>query len=72
LPSPGNLIRIIVQGMAPPDGERGPFMPGFSGALTDGQLTALVTYLRATNTDRPAWPNVDREVRKVRRQLAGE
>jgi len=70
LPSPGNLIRIILQGMAPPDGERGPFMPGFTGALTDGQVAALVTYLRATYTDRPAWPNVDREVRKASQQLA--
>jgi mono/diheme cytochrome c family protein len=70
LPSPGNLIRIILQGMAPPDGERGPFMPGFHGALTDEQVAALVTYLRATYTDRPEWPSVAREVRKARQNLA--
>ena len=70
LPSPGNLIRIILQGMAPPDGERGPMMPGFSGALTDEQVASLVGYLRATYTDRPEWPNVEREVRRVRQNLA--
>jgi nicotinate dehydrogenase subunit B len=70
LPRPGNLIRIILQGMAPPDGEPGPFMPGFAGALTDEQVAAVVTYLRATYTDRPAWPNVDREVRSAKQRLA--
>ena len=70
LPSPGNLIRIILQGMAPPDGERGPFMPGFAGALTDDQIAAVVTYLRATYTDRPAWTNLDREVRKAKERVA--
>jgi len=70
LPGPANLIRIILQGMAPPDGERGSTMPGFAGALTDDQVAGLVTYLRATYTDRPAWPNVDREVREARQQLA--
>jgi mono/diheme cytochrome c family protein len=72
LPSASNLIRIVLQGMAPPDGERGPFMPGFSGAFTDAQVAALVTYLRASYTDRPAWNDVEREVRKVRQQLAKE
>ena len=70
LQSPRNLIRIILQGIAPPDGERGAFMPGFYGALTDEQVAALVVYLRAAYTDRPAWTNVQREVRRVRQQLA--
>jgi mono/diheme cytochrome c family protein len=70
LSSPDNLLRIIVQGVAPADGERGPFMPGFSGAFTDAQLATLVSYLRATYTDRPAWPDVARDVRKVRESFA--
>ena len=72
LPSASNLIRIVLQGMAPPDGEPGPFMPGFSGTFTDAQVVSLVAYLRATYTDRPAWKDIDREVRKVRQQLATE
>jgi mono/diheme cytochrome c family protein len=70
LDTPANLIRIVLQGIAPPDGERGPFMPGYAGALTERQLAALVAYLRADFSDRPAWENVDREIRRVRESFA--
>lgn len=70
LPGPSNLIRIVLQGMAPTDGEPGAYMPGFSGAYTDAQVAALANYLRAAYTDRPQWRDVEREVRKVRKQLA--
>jgi mono/diheme cytochrome c family protein len=68
--TPVNLIRIILQGLAPPDGERGPMMPGFAGAFTDEQVVSLVAYLRSTYTDRPEWPDVERDVRRVKQQLA--
>jgi mono/diheme cytochrome c family protein len=70
LGSPNNLIRIILQGIAPADGERGPFMPGFYDAFTNEQIAALAAYLRASYTDRPEWPDVQREVRKVRQSFA--
>ena len=54
------------------DGEPGAFMPGFAAAYTDSQVAAIVGHLRATYTDRPPWPDVEREVRKVRQQLARE
>ena len=38
LASPRNLFRVILHGLAPADGERGPWMPGFAGALTDAQV----------------------------------
>jgi mono/diheme cytochrome c family protein len=69
LASPANLIRIVLQGIAPPDGARGPFMPGYAGALTEEQLAKLIAYVRADFSDRPAWENVDREIRKVRRSF---
>jgi mono/diheme cytochrome c family protein len=72
LRTPDNLVRIILQGMAPPDGERGPFMPGFYGAFTDAQIASIAQYLRATYTDRPEWRNVERAVRTNRRSLAQE
>ena len=73
LRTPTNLVRIILQGMAPPDGDPGPMMPGFAGAFTDDQVASLVAYLRSTYSgDRPAWPDVKREVRKVRQSLARE
>lgn len=70
LPTPTNLIRIILQGMAPPDGERGSFMPGFAGAYTDAQIASLVTYLRASYSDGPEWRDVEREVRDARQRFA--
>ena len=70
LGTPANLIRIVLQGIAPADGERGPFMPGYSGALTDDQVAALIKYVRADFTDRPAWQKVDREIRRVRKSFA--
>ena len=54
----------------PPTASAARSCPAFAGALTDEQVAALVTYLRATYTDRPAWPNVDREVRRVRKSFA--
>lgn len=47
-PEPASLIRIIQDGIRPPDGEPGRWMPGFAGAFTDEQLAALVAYLRTS------------------------
>jgi mono/diheme cytochrome c family protein len=66
LPEPRNLIRIIVDGIMPEEGEKGPVMPGFGDVLTDPQVVSLVTYLRGHFTERPAWPDVARYVRRVR------
>ena len=70
LDEPGNLMRIVLQGRAPPDGERGPHMPGFHAALTDEQIASLVNYLRAAYTDRPAWRAAARDVRRARTSIA--
>ena len=64
LPDPRNLIHIIREGIAPPDGEPGRWMPPFEGALTDEQLTALVVWLRRQGTDAPPWKDVARVVKE--------
>lgn len=66
MPTPRNLIRIIRDGIMPEENERGGWMPGFGGALTDGQLVDLVTYLR-TLTSEPEWKDVPGDVRKIAR-----
>lgn len=71
LPTPTNLIRIILQGMAPPDGESGSFMPGFAGEFTDAQIVSIVSYLRASYSDRGEWRDVEGAVRKARRAVNG-
>jgi mono/diheme cytochrome c family protein len=65
LPAPTNLIHLTLEGIAPADGEPGRWMPGFAGALTPDQVSALVRYVRVEFGKRPAWHNVDEEVTKV-------
>jgi mono/diheme cytochrome c family protein len=66
VPTPRNLAYIVRNGIVPPEGERGPWMPAFAGMLTDEQLTDLLNYLRALSGE-PAWPDVAREVRNISR-----
>lgn len=66
VPTPRNLAYIVRDGIVPPDGERGSWMPAFAGMLTDEQLTDLLNYLRALSGE-PAWPDVAREVRDISR-----
>lgn len=66
LPEPGNLIRLIIDGIMPEEGEKGSIMPGFGDVLTDQQVVALVNYVRARFTERPVWPDVAQYVREIR------
>ena len=67
-PTPASLIRIVLQGIAPADGEPGRWMPGFAGALTrradDG---ARAVPAPAPPPMRRRWPDVAGEVRKAER-----
>lgn len=58
LPDPGNLIHIVREGIAPPPGQPGRWMPPFDGILSDEQLTALAVWLRRQATDAPPWTDV--------------
>jgi mono/diheme cytochrome c family protein len=69
LPTPSNLIHLTLEGITPPDGEPGRYMPGFAGALTNDQVTALVQYVRVEFGRKPAWRNVDEEVARVANEL---
>jgi mono/diheme cytochrome c family protein len=65
-PDPAALLRIVLDGIHPSPGERGPIMPGFSGALTDPQITALVSHVRSQFSRQPAWPNIAAALTKIR------
>lgn len=64
--SPRNATQTILYGLQPGPGERGPWMPGFAASLTDAQVTAVLTYLRARFTDRAGWPDLDHRVQAIR------
>jgi mono/diheme cytochrome c family protein len=70
LPTPANTLRVIRNGIVPPEGERGPWMPPFAGSLTDAQLADLVDYLRRRFTGQPAWNDVPGELKKIAREDA--
>lgn len=66
-PTPRDMIQTLIHGVAPPVGARGPYMPGFSGTLTDAQIAQIAAYLQARyGTVR--WGDLDREVAKARKE----
>jgi mono/diheme cytochrome c family protein len=60
--TPANFIHIVRDGIHPPNGQRGPIMPGFEGALTNQQITTLANYVRQQYSQKPAWQNVEKTV----------
>lgn len=63
-PDPRSLVRIVREGIHPPDGEPGRWMPGFAGILDEGQTTALAAYLRHAAGLAP-WDNLEQHVKKA-------
>ena len=66
VPTSSNLLRITLEGIAPPEGQPGRAMPGFADALTDGQVKDLAAYIRSEFGRAPAWPDVEQELTKIR------
>jgi mono/diheme cytochrome c family protein len=64
--SPINLVKVILEGLRPPEGTSGAMMPGFSSTLTDGQLESLVAYIRSNLGGKPPWNDVEITVREAR------
>lgn len=65
---PRDAIQIMLQGLRPPVGPRGPIMPAFADLLNDAQIGALAAYIRARYSDEPAWPGLDRAVAQARKE----
>jgi mono/diheme cytochrome c family protein len=65
-PDPRSLLRIVRDGIVPPEGEPGRWMPAFGSTLTDEQLTALLRYLRQAGAAAAPWPDLEKQVRESR------
>jgi mono/diheme cytochrome c family protein len=65
-PTPMNPINVILFGLPAPEGERGPIMPGFAGALNDDQIAQLLAYMRSQFSDKPAWENPKTMIAEIR------
>jgi mono/diheme cytochrome c family protein len=66
IPTSANLLRITLEGIAPPEGQPGRAMPGFANVLTDGQVKELMAYIRERFGRAPAWTDVEAELAKIR------
>jgi mono/diheme cytochrome c family protein len=66
-PDARNAANIVLSGIRPREGERSPIMPGFADSMTDEQIAALLTYLRARFGGQPAWTGIVETVRDARR-----
>jgi mono/diheme cytochrome c family protein len=64
---PRNLANIVLSGVRAVEGEPSPIMPGFASSMDDGQITALLNYLRARFSNQPAWTGVEKTVEIARR-----
>jgi mono/diheme cytochrome c family protein len=65
-----NLVRIILEGLRPPEGSAGAIMPGFASTLTDGQLESLVAYIRSNIGGKQPWSDVEATVREARSHVS--
>lgn len=66
-PDARDAIFVVLDGIRPPDGQPGPWMPRFDGAFTDAQIAALLGYVRAHYGQGSAWTDLNRRVRDIRR-----
>ncbi len=66
-PDARNAANIVLWGIRPTAGERSPIMPGFADSMSDGQIAALLDYLRTRFGNQPAWTNTSDIVRDIRR-----
>jgi mono/diheme cytochrome c family protein len=71
-PDPRSLVRIVRLGILPPDGESRRFMPAFEGALDDGQITALLAFLRRRAAAAPPWPDLAKAVHEAHAQTPAD
>lgn len=62
----GNAVRVVLNGINAYRETGGPYMPGFSGMLSDQQIAAVLNYARERFTDKPQWGDVQDEIKKAR------
>src|SRR5262249_14251486 len=65
-PDPTNIVNVVLHGLPPAPGERGPIMPSYGAVISDAQIVGLLTYMRSAFTDKPAWSGLPELVAKQR------
>jgi mono/diheme cytochrome c family protein len=55
--NPQNIVNMTLYGLPAAESRTFGMMPGFAGTLSQDDMVALLGYLRATFSDKPAWDN---------------
>jgi mono/diheme cytochrome c family protein len=66
-PDARNAANIVLSGVRPVEGERSPIMPGFAASMNDGQIAALLIYLRARFSNAPPWTGIEKTIADARK-----
>jgi mono/diheme cytochrome c family protein len=67
-PDPRNLANIVLAGIRPVAGEPSPIMPGFAASMNNGEIAALLNFLRSRFSKEPAWSDIEKTVEDARRR----
>lgn len=62
----GSLIAVTLHGIQPPRGALDRSMPARAIQISDEEMVALATFVRARFTKKPAWTGMDELVRRIR------
>ncbi len=65
-PDASNLILATFKGIQPPRGVLDRSMPPREAQISDDEMTALATFIRARFTKKPAWTGTEALVKKIR------
>jgi mono/diheme cytochrome c family protein len=68
LAEPTNLIQVLLRGLSAEEGIPGVVMPSFA-ALRATDLARIAAYLRRTRTNLPPWPDLEKKIAAMRRQI---
>ena len=66
-----DVVQIVLQGLQPPVGRSGPYMPAFADSFSDAQVAEIAAYLRARHGYGPPWPDLKREAARARKEGEG-
>lgn len=65
---PRNAIQMVLNGNPWNGSSPAHYMPRFSSVLTDQQIAEVLSYVRSTYAQRPAWPDLPASVAAIRKE----
>ena len=64
--TPDNAIRVVLDGIQQPANINLGYMPAFRHNLNDGQIAALLNYLRQNYAGKAPWPDLQEQISHIR------